>query len=588
MPASKGETAERMTVDPRSAAHVLARIAAYLELHGENKFKARAYESAAKALRGFPSDDLGAALESGELAAVRGLGPATLAVVRDLVEHGQSRYLEQLRQTTPEGLLDMLDVPGLTPAKIHQIHEALGVASIDELEEAARDGRLAKLPRYGQKTADRIVQGIAMRRARGHQRLYYQARAEGDRLRAMVEAHPDVVHAAIAGPLRRHCETVGNLDVVVACRTEPAEVAASFTRIGGVKEVKGGGSSVEILFIDGIVLRLHCALERDFGLSLFAATGVGEHVTAVMGRLVERGYAIGSGGLEKHGAPVPTPNERAVYELAGLAYVDPAMRENLGEVDAASRQHLPALVRDEDLRGVLHCHTVYSDGRNTVADMARGAAARGWSYIGISDHSQAAFYAGGLSEEQLARQLDEIDEYNAATPQVRVLKGIEADILADGRLDYSPELLDRLDYVIGSIHARFSMDGPAMTKRVLRALDEPHLTILAHPTGRLLLSREPYALDVEAMLEKAADRNVAVEINADPHRMDLDWRYLRRARALGVTIAIGPDAHSVNQLDYVYGGIGMARKGWLEPKDILNTRDADAVIAFSRARRLSS
>jgi DNA polymerase (family X) len=230
---------------------------------------------------------------------------------------------------------------------------------------------------------------------------------------------------------------------------------------------------------------------------------------------------------------------------------------------------------------------MYSDGRQTVADMAAGAAARGWKYIGISDHSQAAFYAGGLSEQQLAAQIEEIDEYNAAEPRCRVLKGIEADILADGRLDYSAELLGRLDYVIGSIHARFSMDGPAMTKRVLRALDEPHLTILAHPTGRLLLSREPYALDVEGVLEKAAANRVAVEINADPHRMDLDWRYLHRARELGVTIAIGPDAHSVNQLDYVYGGVGMARKGWLEPKDILNTRDVDAVIAFAR-NRLSS
>jgi DNA polymerase (family 10) len=570
--------------DPRSASHVLARIAAYLELHGENKFKARAYETAAKALRGYPSDNLAAALESGELAAVRGLGPATLAVVRDLVEHGQSRYLEQLRQTTPEGLLDMLDVPGLTPAKIHAIHEALGIATLDELEEAARDGRLAKLPRYGKKTADRILHGIAMHRARGQQRLFYQARREGEGLRGMIEAHPDVVHARVAGPLRRHCETVGNLDVVAACRQSPSEVAASFTRIGGVKEVRGGGSSVELTFVDGITLRLHCALERDFGLALFAATGSVEHVGGVVARLIARGYAVGSQGLEKGGRPVPTPDERTVYELAGLRYVDPAMRENVGEIDAAARGSLPSLVTDADLRGVLHCHTVYSDGRQTVEDMARGAHARGWEYIGISDHSQAAFYAGGLTEAQLATQIEEIEDYNAGDPVVRVLKGIEADILADGRLDYSPELLGRLDFVIGSIHARFSMDGQAMTNRVLRALDEPHLTILAHPTGRLLLSRDPYALDVDAMLQKAAERKVAVEINADPHRMDLDWRYLHRARELGVTIAIGPDAHSVNQLDYVYGGVGMARKGGLEAKDILNTRDADSVIAFARAR----
>jgi DNA polymerase (family 10) len=229
---------------------------------------------------------------------------------------------------------------------------------------------------------------------------------------------------------------------------------------------------------------------------------------------------------------------------------------------------------------------VYSDGKATIQEMAQGAEARGWSYLGISDHSKAAFYAGGLSEEQLFAQMEEIDELNASgRSRVRVLKGIEADILADGRLDYSADILDRLDFVIGSIHSRFSMTGDAMTERVLRALDEPYLTILAHPTGRLLLSREPYALDVEAVLEKAVERRVAVEINADPHRLDLDWRHCIRARELGVTIAIGPDAHSVRSLDYIVFGISMARKGWLEPSDILNTRSADDVVAFARARR---
>ena len=574
-------------IDPRSAAHVLAQIAAYLELQGENTFKARAYETAARALRGFLTDDLGAALESGELAAVRGLGPATVAVVRDLVVHGQSLYLEQLRRTTPEGLLELLHVPGLTPPRIHVIHAALGVSTLDELETAARDGRLADLPKYGKKTADRILRGIALHRARGAQRLYHQAFAEGERLRGMVEAHPGVDRAVIAGPLRRHCETVGSLDVVASCSASPADVAASFTRIGGVKGSSGKGSSVEIQFVDGTTLRLHCTLERDFGLALMAATGTPEHVAAVVTRLLERGFALGASGLEKNGDPASTPDEQSVYAMAGLQYVDPTLREGRGEVDAAASDSLPRLITVQDLRGVLHCHTLYSDGRATVAEMAAGAAARGWSYIGISDHSQAAFYAGGLTPEQLQAQMEEIDEFNAQGSAVRVLKGIEADILADGRLDYEAAVLDQLDFVIGSIHSRFSMDGATMTARVLRALDDEHLTILAHPTGRLLLSREPYALDVDAVLEKAAANGVAVELNADPHRLDLDWRYLVRARELGVTIAIGPDAHSVSNLDYVYGGVGMARKGWLEAGNVLNTRDVDAVLAFARARRSS-
>jgi DNA polymerase (family X) len=355
-----------------------------------------------------------------------------------------------------------------------------------------------------------------------------------------------------------------------------------------VKQTKGTGTSVEILFVDGVTLRLHCALERDFGFALVVATGSIEHVAALAQRLLERGFSVGQCGLEKNGKPVPTPDEETVYRSANLQFVDPAMREGRGEVEAATRYELPRLVTDGDIRGVLHCHTVYSDGKSSIAEMARGVDARGWSYLGISDHSKAAFYAGGLSETQLLSQMDEIDDFNASgVSKVRVLKGIEADILADGELDYSPSLLDRLDFVIGSIHSRFSMTAEAMTARVLRALDHPQLTILAHPTGRLLLSREPYALDIEAMLEKAADRGVAVEINADPHRLDLDWRHCIRARELGVRIAIGPDAHSVNNLDYLSMGVSMARKGWLEATDILNTGTADDVVAFARARRAS-
>ena len=342
------------------------------------------------------------------------------------------------------------------------------------------------------------------------------------------------------------------------------------------------------MFVDGITLRLHCALDRDFGLALVVGTGSDEHVVAVAARLIDRGFSLGSAGLEKNGKPVPTPSEETVYQYAGLEYVDPAMREARGEIAAAARHALPTLVTDADIRGVLHCHTVYSDGKATVAEMARGAAARGWTYVGITDHSKAAFYAGGLTEDQLAAQMEEIDEFNSSgRSSARVLKGIEADILADGRLDYDPKILDRLDFVIGSIHSRFSMTGDAMTERVLRALDEPQLTILAHPTGRLLLTREPYALDIEAVLQKAAECGVAVEINGDPNRLDLDWRHCIRAAELGVRVAIGPDAHSVNSLDHVHMGVSMARKGWLSASDILNTGSADDVVDFANARRAS-
>jgi DNA polymerase (family 10) len=289
--------------------------------------------------------------------------------------------------------------------------------------------------------------------------------------------------------------------------------------------------------------------------------------------------------IDGNGRSVLVTNEADVYREAGLSFVEPELREDLGEVDAAARHALPTLLQLGDIRGVLHCHSNYSDGKASIAEMARAAEARGWSYIGITDHSQAAFYAGGLSRAQVLAQHEEIDALNASESNVRVLKGIEADILADGQIDYGDELLDSFNFVVGSIHSRFSMDRSAMTERVLRALDDPRLTILAHPTGRLLLHRDAYGLDVEAVLEKAAERGVAVELNADPHRLDLDWRHLRRARELGVQVAIGPDAHSTSSLDNMEIGVGIARKAWLEPGDVLNTRSAPDVIAFARSRR---
>lgn len=565
-------------MDSRTAAHVLSQIAAYLELRGENSFKCRAYSGAAKALLATGLDDLEPMARSGELAALRGLGPATLAVVHDLVETGESRYLEQLRESTPEGLLEMLEVPGLNPGRIRQIHDALGIETVEELENAARDGRLASLPRYGAKTAERILKGIAFARENGRLRLYHHALAEARVLAAMVAEHPDVERVEISGSIRRKREVAGDVDLVASCRTAPLRVLESIARLPGVKSADGG----KIQFVDGAQLDLRCVSRDQFGLALFRTTGSAEHVERVMERLAARGLRVDDGRLvDANGGAIDTPHEHIVYRAADLPFIAPELREGMGEVDAAVSGHLPALITDTDVRGVLHCHSLYSDGKTSVGELARAARERGWSYLGISDHSQAAFYAGGLSPEHVRAQHDEIDELNTRWSDFRLLKGIEADILADGRLDYGDDILASFDYVIGSIHSRFSMNGSAMTERVLTALDDPRLTILAHPTGRLLLSREAYALDLEAVLERAAERRVAVELNCDPARMDLDWRLVRRAKELGVTIVIGPDAHSIGGLDNVAFGVASARKAWLEPRDVLNTRTVDELLAFA-------
>ena len=574
-------------MDPRTAAHVLTQIAAYLELRGESRFKAKAYQGAARALVGLDTDDLAALDRDGTLAATRGLGPATLSVVRDLIDTGESRYLTQLKADLPPGVLELLEVPGLATPKIHLLHETLGVDSLDSLEAAAREGKLAKLKGFGPRTAERILKGIAAVRAAGSQQLYPRAIAAAGALLSGVRNHPDISQAEIAGSLRRHRETAGNVNIVAACRVSPVAVARSFARAPGVREADGEGTaSLRIEYVDGEQLRLHCVPTINFAVALWRATGTEEHVAAVASRLATHGFTVeGDVVHDATGSEVPVPDEATLYALAGLAWVPPEMRESLGEVEAAARGALPQLLEPADLRGVLHCHTTWSDGKASVAEMAAAAQGRGWEYIGISDHSQAAFYAGGLTPDQVREQHDEIDEYNATHPDFRVLKGIEADILADGSLDYDDALLERLDFVIASVHSRFSMDLASMTSRVLRALEDPRLTILGHPTGRLLLSREAYAIDMEAVLEKAGAVGAAVELNADPHRLDLDWRLLPRARECGIPIEIGPDAHSTAGLDNIRYGVGMARKAGLRAADVLNTRPAEQVLAFARGRR---
>ena len=575
-------------VDSRTAAHALSQIAAYLELRGENRYKARAYETAAKGILALGSDDIAPLLASGEIGRVRGLGPATLSVVRDLVELGSSRYLDQLRETTPEGLLDMLKIPGLTPEKIHKIYEELEISDLGELEEAARDGRLAKIRGFGPKTAERILKGIAFSRETGALELYPRGRVQAEHLLALVREHPEIDHAVIAGSIRRHREVVSGVSIVARCAPGaiPERVATSFTRVNGIREASGQETdTVDIQFVDGVRLKLRCVSAQRFGVALWRATGSEEHLELVGSRLAGLGLAVVDDEVISGNGPLDVPNEEALYRAADLDFIEPELREDEGEVEAAARHALPRLLVPSDIRGVLHCHTVYSDGKSTIAEMTRGAQARGWSYLGISDHSAAAFYASGLSRERVLAQFEEIDDLNARLTGFRVLKGIEADILADGHLDYDAELLAQFDFVIGSIHSRFGMDGAAMTERVLRALDDPFLTVLAHPTGRLLLSREPYALDVDAVIEKAADVGVAVELNADPRRMDLDWRHLIAAKRRGATVALGPDAHSVNALDNVVIGVGMARKGWLEASDLLNARHVNEVLAFAHSRR---
>ncbi|HZE75638.1 MAG TPA: DNA polymerase/3'-5' exonuclease PolX [Gemmatimonadales bacterium] len=572
-------------MDKKAVGQVLEQIASFMELKGDNPFRIRAFRTAARAVSGIPGD-LGQALEDGSLAGTKGVGPGTLQIISELAATGRSTLLEELREQVPPGLVEMLEISGLGVAKIRQIHEVLDIDSVPELEAAARDGRLARLPRFGPKTSENVLRGIAYLRQASAFRLSHHAAEEAEGLRRALEKLPGVVHAFVAGDVRRRSELVRDQVLVLVAEVPPAELFDRLTRLPGVHEFAGQDERrVTLRFAGGASAQIVVTTPVNLGAVLVQATGSEAHLEALARHAKTKGYDLSGAALWRGHEFVPTPGEADLYRALGLADIPPELREGRGEIEAAAAAALPALLERQQLRGLLHCHTNYSDGSNTVEEVALACRAEGYSYVGLTDHSQAAAYAGGLRGEDLARQADEVDAVNAKLDGIRVLKGIEADILVDGRIDYDDAVLGQLDFVIASIHSRFNLSAKEMTSRVLAAMDNRHVTIIGHPTGRLLLSRDPYGIDLDAVFAKAAASGVAMEINADPHRLDLDWRVLRRARELGVTISIGADAHNVSGIANVEYGVGMARKGWLGAADILNARSMDEFLAFTRARR---
>jgi DNA polymerase (family 10) len=379
---------------------------------------------------------------------------------------------------------------------------------------------------------------------------------------------------------------VKDLVIVLIAETSPAEIFHRLSQLPGVTEFAGQDERrLTLRFSGGSSAQVVATTPVNAGAVLVQATGSEGHLRELTAYAGARGFALNGAALWRGSQFVSTPDENAFYEALGLSFIPPELREGKGEIGAAEQGQLPRLVERGDLRGFLHCHTNYSDGSTSVEQLALACQAAGYDYLGVTDHSQAAAYAGGLQPDDLARQGEEIEEVNSRMNGFRVLKGVEADILQDGRIDYEEEVLEQLDFVIASIHSRFNMGLREMTTRMLTAMDNPHLTIIGHPTGRLLLSRDPYPVDIEAVIEKAAETGVALEINADPHRLDLDWRLARQARDEGVSISIGADAHNVAGLSYVEYGIGMARKSWLAAEDILNTKPAEEFVAYARRRR---
>ena len=445
---------------------------------------------------------------------------------------------------------------------------------------------MAKLPRFGPKTSENILKGNAFLRQASAFRRSHHAAEEAEGLRAALERLPGVLSAVVAGDVRRRAEVVKDLVVVLVAAVAPSELFKRLNQLPGIHEFAGQDDRrLTLRFAGGASAQIVVTTPVNAGAVLVQATGSEAHLRQLADYAAGRGFALTGAALWRGSEFVPTPDEQHFYGSLGLSFIPPELREGQGEIDAAAAGRLPRLLQAADMQGLLHCHTTYSDGSNSVEQLALACRDAGYGWIGITDHSQAAAYAGGLKSDDLARQSDEIDEVNRRVEGIRVLKGVEADILQDGRIDFDESVLATLDFVIASVHSRFNMGEQEMTARLLAAMDNPYLTIIGHPTGRLLLSRDPYGLDLDAVIEKAAATGVALEIIADPHRLDLDWRAVRRTRDHGVRVSIGADAHSIAGIKNVEFGVAVARKGWLGPEDVLNARPVESFLALAAKRR---
>jgi DNA polymerase (family 10) len=583
-------------MDKNQVAHLLEEIAVLLTLkEGSNPFEARAYENAARIVSSLDGD-ITQIVREGKLKGMPGLGPTTIRRIEEAVETGHIAFLDELQGSTPPVKLDMLRIAGLGPKKINAIYDSLHVRSIDELEQACKDDRVAHLPGFGKKTQEKILQGIAFLRQHGDRYLYPVAEAEAERIRAALATLPQIVRMEVGGSIRRRRETVKDIDMVVSVRDDAPEeereaIMDFFTSQPSVQAVTGKGpTKSSVILKSGMAMDLRVVNDSQFPYTLHHFSGSREHHIALRRRALGMNMTINDYGLfrgkDPHGELIPAKDEADIYAALGMSYIEPELREDMGEIEAAVHGTLPVLVQESDLRGVLHVHSTWSDGQNTLREMAEGCIARGFSYLGISDHSKTAAYAGGLTEERLLQQGEEIDRLNEEfAGRLYILKGIECDILRDGTLDFDDEVLARLDFVIASIHSHFNLPTEEQTERMLRAISHPYVDIIGHPTGRILLGRAGYTLDMEAVIDAAAAHNTCIEINANAARLDMDWRLLRKARDKGIKIPIDPDAHSLAGLDDMRYGIGIARKGWLRAKDVLNTMETKPLLAFFRTRR---
>jgi DNA polymerase (family 10) len=568
-------------MDKDRVAEILVEIGTLLELKGENPFKTRAYENAVRALEGL-SEPLEKLIAENRLGGIKGIGEGIQKKITELVTTGKLGYYEELKASVPVGLVELLQIPGLGPKKVKALNDKLRIETIEQLEAACHAGQVAGLDGFGERTQAKILEGIQFKRTYASRHLLSDALTVAEPVLESLRSHPDVIRCSTGGSVRRHKELIGDVDFLASSK-EPANVIEFFTRQPGVMSVSAkGDTKTSVMLQGGIQADLRVVSDAEFPYALMYFTGSKEHNIVLRQRAIERGLRLNEYGLFKSKEEtrdpkrrVPCRSEEEIYRQLDLAYIPPELREDKGELAAAAEGELPKLIEWTDLKGSLHNHSNWSDGRHPLTDIAAHMHELGCAYWAITDHSKSSFVANGLDPKRVREQLDEIrkvnESYAEAGSDFRLLSGSEVDILADGRLDFADDLLAELEVVVASVHQGFSHNEAEMTKRIIRAAENRYVHMLGHLTGRLLLEREPYKVNQQAVIDACAETGTWIELNANPYRFDLDWRLWPYAKSKGVKCVINCDAHRNEHAGFLRLGVGIARKGWLTKTDVINT-----------------
>lgn len=566
-----------MPSDNEQIAEIFGEIADLLEIEGDNPFRIRAYRNAARNLRAL-NRDVRRMHEAGEdLTDFPGIGRDLAAKIGEILDTGRCRTLEKLRKQVPPDLGELLRLPGIGPKRVHALYHDLDIQSLDQLERAARDGEIRELSGFGAKTEARILEAVEKHRDSERRFKLAEAARYAEPLKHWLEQGKNIEQVVIAGSYRRAKETVGDLDILVIAR-DGKQAIKHFTGYKDIDSVVSSGSTrATVILSNGLQVDLRVVPKVSYGAALYYFTGSKAHNIAVRRIAQKRGWKINEYGLYEGDKRIAGETEASLFKQLGLAYIEPELRENRGEIEAAREGKLPQLVKLSDLRGDLHCHTSASDGQASLRAMAETAREQGLDYLAITEYSKNLAVAHGLDSDRLLKQVDAIAKLNDELDEITLLSGIEVDILEDGSLDLPDEVLDKLDLVIGAVHSQFNLSRKKQTERILRAMDSPYFTLLAHPGGRLINKREPYAVDMERIIHQAAQRGCYLELNANPERLDLLDSHCRLAKEEGVLVSINSDAHSPADFDHLRFGIGQARRGWLEKDDVLNTRSLTAL-----------